>query len=287
MKSWRNKMTVHYDMDALSDEQTKNMTVEQIPIPEVVKNWLSQLILLKEVPLAYLVVDERELPIESIRFFNINPHWTQALVDGASSIGALTKYETLQSMKNMPKQYDNAKASVRLSRYEKMHSNHLRKDMPMTTESQTPFSGFILRSDLVSSWKGIEVRGFRGETGLDILRMETLSEKVLICIFEGEIDTIRMYEPKEVLHFGTRGQDRIIDVRRIDEGHEGEPLYQEGTKVNVTITVPITDNGRLNVTELRDTLSKTLSTTTNAIDSPQLALEMLSVAGQCVFERGK
>jgi hypothetical protein len=157
----------------------------------------------------------------------------------------------------------------------------------MTTESQTPLSGFIMRSNLVSNWKGIEVKGFMGETQQDILRLETLSDKVLICIFEGEIDAVRMYEPKEVLHFGTRSQDRKIDVRRIDEGHEGQPLYEDGTKINVTITVPTTETGRLKVTELRDMLSKTLKTTENAIDSPQLALEMLSVAGQCVFKRGE
>ncbi|GAU76007.1 hypothetical protein [Fusibacter sp. 3D3] len=287
MKSWRNKKKDHPNRESLSDRHTKWITAELIPLPEEVKNWMSQLILLKEVPLAYLVVDEREMPVESIRFFNVDPHWAQALVDGAFSIGALTQYEAVQSIEHLPRRYENAKASVRLSRYERMHSNHKPQNMRMTTEVQTPLSGFIMRSDLVSNWKAIEVKGFMGETQRDILRMETLSDKVLICIFEGEVDAVRMYEPKEVLHFGTRSQDRKIDVRRIDEGHEGEPLYQQGTEVKVTVTVPVADNGRLKVTELRETLSRALNTTTNEMDSPQLALEMLSVAGQCVFERGQ
>ena len=278
MKSWRNKKMLNYNIKSTNKQELNHM-------PEEVKNWLSELILLKEVPLSYLVVDKRELPVESIRFFNIDPYWTQALVDGASSIGALTKSETKELMKSLKKQYENSKGSVRISRYGNMHLNHKQENMSMRTDSKTPLSGFIMRSDLVSNWKGIEVKGFMGETNLKIIRLEKLSAKMLICIFEGEIDEVKMYEPKEVLHFGSRSQDREIDIRRIDEGHEGELLYKNEAKV--TIKLPTTDNGRLKVNDLRKILSKELNKTVNDIDSPQLALEMLSVAGQCIFERGK
>lgn len=285
MQSWRNnRLEIRTRNDA--DLGQKELVWDE-PMPEVITNWISQLILLKDVPLAYLVVDERELPMESIRFFNVDPQWTQALVEGALSIGAITKKEVMNALRHSQTHFHNAKSVVKLSRYGKMHSNHLRRNMNMTTEAHAKFSGFIMRSDLVSTWNGIEVEGYLGSDRHDILRMEILSEKVLICIFEGEIDTVRMYEPKEVLHFGTRNHDRQIDVRRIDEGHEGEPLYKAGTKEKVTIIVPTTDQGRLKVSELRDMLSKALGTTIDAIESPQLALEMLSVAGQCVFEKGE
>ncbi len=285
MQSWRkNKLEIRRCNDA---ELRQMEMLWDIPMPEVLTNWISQLILLKDVPLAYLVVDERELPMESIRFFNVDPQWTEALVEGALSIGAITKKDTVDALRNAPNHFYNAKSVVKRSRYGKMHANHLRQSMNMETESHAQFSGFMMRSDLVSTWKEIEVEGYLGSDKHDIVRMEILSEKVLICIFEGEIDTVKMYEPKEVLHFGTRNHDRLLEVRRIDEGHVGEPLYKAGTEEKVTITVPTTDKGRLKVSELKDMLSKALGTTLDTIESPQLALEMLSVAGQCVFEKGE
>ncbi len=177
MKSWRQDKIDNHHMRDLDMEQPKGETVGVTPMPEVVKNWLSQLILLKDVPLAYLVVDEREMPIESIRFFTIDPHWTEALVHGAVSIGALTKNQKLQVKKELPHHYGAAKTSVRLSRYEKMHLNHKPENMCMTTDKQVQLSGFIMRSDLVSHWKGIEVVGYMGSSQRDILRLETLSDK--------------------------------------------------------------------------------------------------------------
>jgi len=278
MKSWRSEKSA-FKISEVTDTTS-------LPIPEQLSNWLGELILLGEVPLAYLVSDERELPMESIRFFVVDPLWTQALVEGATSIGISTKDEALYSAKNLPRQYMNAKKSIRIPRYSKMHPNHRRKNVPLTADSNSVLSGFFMRSDLVSNWKGIEVKGFYEDAPRDILRMEKLSDKLLICIFEGEIDVVKMYEPKEALHFGTRGLDRKMDIRRVDEGHEGEPLYQAGTKKKVSLTVPTESNGRVRISELRKSLAKALDIDANTIESPQLALEMLSVAGECEFKYG-
>jgi hypothetical protein len=279
MRSWRDEKSVYRLWE------TKGAGL--IQMPEQVRKWFGELILMGEVPLSYLVADERELPVESIRFFVLDPQWTQALVDGASSIGVLTKLESVRSLGHLPLRYGSAKETIRLPRYGRMHPNHRRENCRMTADSNAVLSGFLMRSDLVSNWKGIEVKGFYKEGQIDILRMERLSDKLLICIFEGVIDSVRMYEPREELHFGTRSDDRQLDVRRIDDGHEGEPLYKPGTKDKVTITVPTEDNGRVKFTQLAQLLAQTLGKSPEAIESPQLALEMLSVAGQCVFEGGK
>lgn len=279
MRSWRNEKSVNRHWETRS--------VNQVQMPELVLKWLGELILLGEVPLSYLVADERQLPMESMRFFILDPQWTEALVDGASSIGVLTKLEAVRNLKYLPLQYGRGKETIRLPRYGRMHPNHKRENCRMTADSSSVLSGFFMRSDLVSNWKGIEVKGLSQKVQLDILRMERLSDKLLICIFEGEIDEVRMYEPREELHFGTRGEDRQLEVRRIDEGHEGEPLYQQGTNEKVTITVPTQDNGRIRIKELTQSLAQALGKNSHDIESPQLALEMLSVAGQCVFERGK
>jgi len=51
-------------------------------------NWLTRLHLLRGVPFGYLVPDIAMLPSESIRFFQVDAGWIDALIDGAFSIGA-------------------------------------------------------------------------------------------------------------------------------------------------------------------------------------------------------
>ncbi|MEM7315755.1 MAG: hypothetical protein AAF497_21665, partial [Planctomycetota bacterium] len=63
-------------LDALSAETTPK-----------INRWIEELSLLEHVPFDYLVPDERLLPIESIRFFDIDPLWIECLRDGAFSIG--------------------------------------------------------------------------------------------------------------------------------------------------------------------------------------------------------
>ena len=48
-----------------------------------VVSWLTRLHLLYAVPFAYLVPDIRMLPAESIRFFQVDNGWVEALLDGA------------------------------------------------------------------------------------------------------------------------------------------------------------------------------------------------------------
>ena len=42
-------------------------------------------------PFHYLVPDERILPAESIRLFQVDPIWIECLVDGAFSIGRVSQ----------------------------------------------------------------------------------------------------------------------------------------------------------------------------------------------------
>ena len=54
---------------------------------DAVAQWLAQLALFENVPFDHLVPDPRMLPVESIRFFYVDPGWTGALLDGALAIG--------------------------------------------------------------------------------------------------------------------------------------------------------------------------------------------------------
>ena len=75
------KKLVHLPVDALSPPKGE----PNPKLPQVVTDWFESLRKLEPVPFRYLVPDERMLPVESIRFFEIDSHWIDCLVDGAFS----------------------------------------------------------------------------------------------------------------------------------------------------------------------------------------------------------
>src|SRR5882724_11094922 len=63
-------------------------------LPEQMQSWLTDLCLLYGVPFHNLVIDDRMLPPESIRFFYIDRNWIEALVDGVFSVGVHSSRNT-------------------------------------------------------------------------------------------------------------------------------------------------------------------------------------------------
>ena len=53
------------------------------------RSWLGRLRLLEGVPFANLIADAELLPPESIRWFYLDRRWTDALVQGALSVGTV------------------------------------------------------------------------------------------------------------------------------------------------------------------------------------------------------
>jgi hypothetical protein len=101
----------------------------ELELPETVRSWFENLTLLEGVPFHYLVPDERMLPTESMRFFQVDPIWMECLVDGAFSIGRVSP------------------------------SDHER-DQSHKPNKQNRASGFLLRSDVVAGWPGLQVDGY-------------------------------------------------------------------------------------------------------------------------------
>ena len=59
-------------------------------LPGVTTKFLGTEAVVRGVPFNYLVPDERMLPAESIRFFQLDESWMDCLLDGAFSIGRVT-----------------------------------------------------------------------------------------------------------------------------------------------------------------------------------------------------
>jgi hypothetical protein len=153
-------------------------------IPERLHDWLIGLRLLRGVPLAYLVPDESLLPVESIRFFNIDATWVDRVVDGvfaAGNIGTVDltfKYTILRM------------ARERLD-------EDLKKLAPGWTPAQG-LTGMLIRSELVRRWPDMVVAA----PPLTVLRAEPISKDVFIAVFAGRPTLVTVKEPNVGIRYG-------------------------------------------------------------------------------------
>jgi hypothetical protein len=176
-----------------------------VPLPPAVVDWLAQLTLLYGVPAEYLVPDTRLLPVESVRFFFVDRNWLDRLVDGALSVGVHgTRDDAFNeaAYEEVYRQVDARQVTLRPS---------LRGEAAEAAEGDGtpggPLTGLLMRSVVVSTWPGVELRPTRGGAPVPILRMDRLSPDVLFCVFGGVPDRVEMIEPGEGLHFGVGGTE--------------------------------------------------------------------------------
>jgi hypothetical protein len=228
--------------------------------PEDVKTWLERLGLLYNIPFNYLVPDEKMLPIESIRFFWLDWFWVESLLDGAFSIGRVQESEI--------------------------------KSNPITVTGEAKIiTGFILRSEVVSGWIDLQVDGSNSliekenpmEEKLKVLRCDRLSEDVLICLFDGEINTVDISLKPEGLHFGFNNDENDNlwrELRQLD-----------GTEKNdwkVDITKRDNNNNVVNISDLAKQIKGKLKDNKERKDndnftSAQFSLQMVQGAEKIRF----
>lgn len=149
---------------------------EESALPERVRQWFEASALLKGVPFPYLVPDERMLPTESIRFFQLDPDWMNSLFAGAFSIGFVPSCAARPPQCQWP--------------------------LP----GGAAVSGFLMRSAVVSGWPQLQVDAFDTSNATlgPALRMERISPNILIVLFSGLMNTVDIHLPAERLHFGFR-----------------------------------------------------------------------------------
>ncbi len=177
-------------------------------IPDELRDWLVRLRLLHDVPFAYFVADTELLPAESIRWFYVDRRWTDALVQGALSVGTVNTDDRMQ----LTDRYGEIRDAL-----DTAERNVRRRDGdPMLAGGAGPISGFILRSRVVSGWPALHVRAFKEEPtegdGFDfpdnhpqrmrLLRLERLAPAVLLCLFDGIPKEVHIQEPRQGVQFG-------------------------------------------------------------------------------------
>ncbi len=274
-----------------------------INIPEGLKDYAGELRLLKDIPFTYLLSDVPDLSEESIRFFMVDINWTDALLDGAFSIGRVCARDCVTDnfVINAAKERRNYFETPRMKRMHPNHKNTLKKSVPdnAANEDYSLISGFIMRSQLVRRMKGLLLYGYDKQgapksndddgTPLNILRMETLAEDILICLFHGKVYEILIAEPKTGLRFGVSTVDetgakisRSIDLRSaLDSSDLGKRI------ASFCIDAYTDENGRLSAKKLAEAvgleLKKQSKLGTDKITPSRFAFEMIAAAHRAKF----
>ena len=267
-------------------------------VPGELRRFMARLRLLHGVPFSYLVPDADLLPIESIRFFYIDRAWTDALVQGALSVGTITSADRTQLEAVYPHiqaEVDATERTVRTPQGE-----------PRLQAGGGTITGFLMRSRLVSGWPNLHVRAYSRDLLADdalttaaesdpsrmkVLRMERLAPAVLLVLFDGVPAVVHVEEPRQGIQFGARldsadppAQRRAkVHVRNKTSGDLLPPPDSFDSTNSVDVPFRPGAPGVINVTELRKRLAAKAPPVTPTIEPNEYALQMLRFPYRQVF----
>jgi hypothetical protein len=267
-------------------------------VPGELRRFLARLRLLHGVPFSYLVPDAELLPVESMRFFYIDRAWTDALVQGALSVGTITSADRTQLEAVYPHirtEVDEAERTIRRPRGEAR----------LAAGSGT-ITGFIMRSRVVSGWPNLHVRAYARDVVADdvlttaaeshpdrmkVLRMERLAPAVLLVLFDGVPAVVHVEEPRQGIQFGARldpqdppGNRRAkVRVRDCNTGNSVPPLndFTAGNSVDVPFRAGAP--GVIDLTTLRQRLADKAPNSGGSLEPNEYALQMLRFPYRQVF----
>ncbi len=217
----------------LAKPEQVDPTAPEGEMPPYMESFLAHIRMLIGVPFDYLIPDARLLPDESIRFFYIDPSWTDRLVDGAISVGKIGTREQAHHHGQNPavtKQLDVTSRGVRDLQRGVVSFLDLRANPPQVTDPV--ITGFLLRSAAVSGWPQMDVRAYdtvlpnnydpaaipAPAKQLPTLRLERLSPGVLIALFEGVPKMVVCEEPHHGIQFGVHESNGQFSVFRRNPG---------------------------------------------------------------------
>ncbi|EQA38706.1 hypothetical protein LEP1GSC047_2131 [Leptospira inadai serovar Lyme str. 10] len=245
---------------------------------DIINDWLGKLSLLIGVPFSYLVPDERMLPMESIRFFELDTNWVDSLIDGAFSIGRSTAGDLASDQKTA--------SSIRQSAAQT--SLTVRKSSPGTNPSPLvpqKIAGVLLRSSAVAGWPNLEIRGYAtpqkdannlATDQLTCLRMDHLSKDVILCLFAGELLQVDIQLPSEGVHFGLDFDQTFSKELRDPNGDLETTL--------ILNNIPFRDHdGVLNIDLLANEIAQKLNVTADQLTSAQFAMQMVEGVDKISF----
>jgi hypothetical protein len=234
---------------AFADAAAVGAALGEVEVPADIAAWLGRLHTLIGVPFGYLVGDQAQLPPESIRFFRLDDNWIRALLDGAFSLGRnLTATAQTPAMSLDRALLDTVVASARAAAPARRRSSPLAAEP--TADGEKPWTGFVLRARIVTSYPGLGVNVYpEGHTPddpgpilLPVRRLDRLGPDAdtLLCLVEGDAYRVDVHEAPELLHFGINRYEPQPGsapraVKRLHRFHRAE----DGTVKIERDTVPV------------------------------------------------
>ena len=276
-------------------------------VPRPLRLWLARLRLLEAVPFSHLVADSALLPPESIRFFHLDRGWTDALIEGALSVGTVTTADRAVLDRLYPvirAEVDEAERLVRLPGWT--------PGAQVPTGEAGPITGFLLRSRMVSGWPALSVRAYgvdnlapgsgrpkKRDAEVDIsdevaleklplLRFERLAPAVLLVIMDGLPRVIHVEEPRAGIQFGVDQADapagRTAMTARLRDIRTADPIL-DGANAR-TVAVPFR-KGAPGVIHMAALMKKFVDEpATHVADAPDaaaFAMQMLQFPWRSVY----
>jgi hypothetical protein len=245
--------------------------------PLAVRQWLTRRVLFYGVPFPYLVPDPRMLPVNSMRFFRLDPEWIKCLLEGACSVGRNTSEEQLVDEKLRGAFFD-----LVMEKCDSVRQRPPEDDAVTTRETagvNWPLEGFLLRSPIVEGWQGLEMEASywhgKEEKPATTLRIDRLGPDILLCIFNGPLAKIVIRQPPEGMHFGATfegGKYYKNILRSVKEPQDGGRAPGDQIDLDPAIAVPPRKDGDprvIDVAELVKILRGAL-VSKNGMDSGKL-----------------
>ncbi|KAJ5675314.1 uncharacterized protein N7477_005248 [Penicillium maclennaniae] len=162
--------------DATSDTPSQHFNEANIPSsPDwaTMVKWIVDKLYLYGIPAHYLITEQSHLPPESIRFFYIDPTWTDAFIDGALSIA---------------NQIDNPDDVVRQAMKNQLNNYFASVDKTLLPRpQQIPTYGFFLRSAVVQAFPNLQIHApwtKNGDGKLEVVRQDVLDKDLMLCLLD-------------------------------------------------------------------------------------------------------
>lgn len=267
----------NYDEYIEEFDNDLKLTGEDRQIPQDIREWLGHLLLLYGVPFNCLVPDEDMLPPDSIRFFYLDPGWLECLLEGACSVGrSNTVDETLDQhlRNNFLTEAGKVAGELRLKAKEKIEGTGKKLNWPLT--------GFLIRSQVVEGWQGLEMKASGVDAQgniidpLDPLRIDRLNPETMLCIFNGKVKKIEVKQPPEGMHFGASpaGENKYVKLhlRGLPSGDQIE---------NPNSSVPMRADRVVDIKLLAERMQSVLKE--DKFTSAEFGVQMVESPGRVIF----
>lgn len=262
------------------------MAKQGLDIPQAIVDFVARMRLLDGVPFAYLVPSELMLPPESLRWFQLDIAWVNALVDGAFSIGRAS----LDDMKSDTQLVSSlVEPSCRAARARRKNPKPANLVAP-ATNGPGPVTGVIMRSQAAAGWPRLRIKGYQdtaGEQELPKLRFTRLSKDTLLCLFDGVAQLVSVSEPPEALHCGVEGEvgKYTTTLRAVTGDTPGKQIPGD----NAFAATPNRTDGQtiemaLSAKSIEDKLNADFGQKIKTFTSAELALEMIKGTVQVNYQ---